>query len=117
MGYLIIDHKAYDGTVVETDTDWCRHCQAVIDKRKWKADGGIWKCSGCDGPVCAACVSVRDSGNNLVCNPWKRQVDDAAEDMHRLEKWMGRSLSPAEMSELQQVIKNGGAFIRGGIVG
>jgi hypothetical protein len=89
MGYLLIDDSVSGGKKFETDTTWCRHCQAVIDERKWKRDGGVWKCSGCAGPVCNVCVTNRDSGNNLVCAPWKKTLDNEIKNIERRNQFLG----------------------------
>lgn len=73
MGYLIIDDRASGGSVREYDTTHCRHCQAVIDKKKWAEDKGIWKCSQCRGPVCHHCSAV-DAPAGL-CDPWEKKIE------------------------------------------
>ena len=75
MGYLKKDERASGGSLFETDTTHCRHCQAVIDKRKWREDMGIWKCSACDGPVCHHCTEIA-AANNYACDPWQKKIDE-----------------------------------------
>ena len=74
MGYIVIDNRANGGGIVEKDTTHCRHCQAVIDKGKWKRDGGIWYCSKCAGPICLFCVGERER-TGVACSPWKEKIE------------------------------------------
>lgn len=85
MGYMMIDNRASGGVLVEKDTTFCRHCQAVIDKKKWREDGGIWKCSKCDGPVCHACTK-KAAANGYACQPWRKQLEDAVKFNNELTR-------------------------------
>lgn len=88
MGYLLIDSTASGEGKFETDTCHCRHCQAVIDKRKWREDQGIWYCSKCAGPVCHACTKLA-AANNYTCRPWEKLIDDMYKQAQQRAKLIG----------------------------
>ncbi len=75
MGYLMIDNRASGGELHEYDTTGCRHCQRVLDIKKWKESLGHWWCSKCDGPVCSSCVAVVGQDGNFVCDPWQAKAE------------------------------------------
>lgn len=75
MGYLIIDDRASGGGVREYDTVACGHCQGVIDKARWRLEGGIYKCSGCKKPMCHQCSSPESIA--MGCDPWQEKVERA----------------------------------------
>jgi len=53
-GYLLADDRASGGLRDEQDMLGCNHCQRLMKKPDWKADGGF--CHGCDAPVCPQCA-------------------------------------------------------------
>lgn len=93
MGYVLVDHRAYDGTVREYNTTTCRHCNAVIVYSSKPLGGflrkvrtsyhklrgrceelgqGFW-CHPCGGDICHWCgEAATKGGNNGPCITMER---------------------------------------------
>ena len=78
QGYLWSDNRCSGGQVEEADLLGCKHCQALIDKRKWREAGAF--CHHCDGPICATCDSVPG------CTPFEQRLDQQLREAHRREQ-------------------------------
>lgn len=81
MGYAVVDNRASGGALHEDDLLGCRHCQALIDKSKWKISGAFCHC--CDGPICAGCDARRP---DFGCEVFERKFARAVEDNYRREQ-------------------------------
>lgn len=55
LGNLLIDHRAFDGSVVERDTSTCTHCQCVVVLNPLRSRERGY-CSKCDHYICDECV-------------------------------------------------------------
>lgn len=77
-GYLFNDNRASGNGLKEADLLGCKHCQALIDKTKWKADGAF--CHSCDGPICTRCDSRMPT---FGCEVFERKLARAIEDQYR----------------------------------
>ena len=55
-GYLLCDDTCSGGIRDEADLIGCSHCQKLMKKPDWQADGGF--CHSCDAPVCSACADL-----------------------------------------------------------
>jgi hypothetical protein len=89
-GSFVVDDRSSGGTLNIADTDWCRHCQAVIVMKAnsdWCRKEGGW-CVRCFGPLCGGCARAMAEGGPIrsitgtqwvdkgICTPFKKQVDD-----------------------------------------
>lgn len=81
-GYVMVDNRASGGGMREDDILGCKHCQAAIDKSKWKENGAF--CHACDGPICSHC-DVRTSA--FGCENFERKFARAIEDQYRREQF------------------------------
>lgn len=81
LGYNLNDNRASGGKKVEADLMGCFHCQALIDKTKWKAEGAFCHC--CDGPVCSHCDRRM---TQFGCENFIRKLDQAANNLHRQQQ-------------------------------
>lgn len=87
MGYLLIDDRASGGKLREYDTLGCGHCQGVIDKKRWRLEGGIYKCSGCKKALCHNCTNIHSVANlELKCDPWQEKVERAVKAWDDIKK-------------------------------
>ena len=83
VGYIMNDNRASGGVLTEDDVLGCKHCQACIDKRNWKAFGEN-RCFKCDEPVCSICnLKMRATGE---CTNFEKVVERAVEDRVRAEQ-------------------------------
>lgn len=88
MGYLKVDNRLSGGQLFETDTQACPHCQGVIDKRKWRMDGGIYCCSRCKKPLCHNCSDVFAKTNG-ECKPWQQKIEEQLREIEMILKTGG----------------------------
>jgi hypothetical protein len=77
MGYLLNDNRASGGKVEEADLLGCVSCQALIDKKKWQAEGCYDHQLG--GPICSTCE--RTGTQNF-----KQYLDRALQESYRREQ-------------------------------
>ena len=78
MGYILNDNSVSGGKRAQHDTDWCRHCQAVLKKDALKVNGGF--CSHCWGPLCLECAK---EAITVGCVPFKQKIDREWDRIHR----------------------------------
>lgn len=72
-GYLLIDHRANHGGVVETATLTCSHCQrqVILNPDRSRERG---YCPKCDHYVCDACEAIRVATGE--CRTFKQIMDE-----------------------------------------
>jgi len=68
LGNLLIDHRAYDGSVFEADTSTCSHCQRVVVLRADRTRARAY-CAKCDHYICDGCVG-------RPCTPFARILEN-----------------------------------------
>lgn len=77
----MVDNRASGGRVREDDILGCRHCQACIDKAKWKVEGAF--CHACDGPICSFCDARKST---FGCEVFEKRFARAIEESYRKEQ-------------------------------
>lgn len=80
-GYIMNDNRASGGTLEEADALGCKHCQAIIDGKKWRQDGAF--CHACDGPICTHCDKRRPQ---FGCEIFERTLARAVEEQYRRDQ-------------------------------
>lgn len=80
-GYLLADDRASGGQRVEASMLGCSHCQKLMRKTDWKADGAFCHC--CDKPICGPCS---DRMLTRGCENFMRQLEQAVDDSYRQEQ-------------------------------
>ncbi len=80
-GYLRSDNRCSGGDLDEADVVGCSHCQKIMKKTGWKADGGF--CHRCDAPVCGLCC---DRIPLHGCEVFMRVLETALAKKYRLEQ-------------------------------
>ena len=72
-GYLMKDHRAGGGSMFESATLTCSHCQrqVILNPDRSRARG---YCPKCDHYVCDACEAVR--AQTGTCYTFKQRMDD-----------------------------------------
>lgn len=80
-GYLLADDRCSGGARDEADMMGCKHCQRLMKKRDWQADGGF--CHGCDAAVCGPCA---DRIPRFGCETFVRVVEAKIERQYRREQ-------------------------------
>lgn len=83
MGYLYADDRASGGPLTEADVWTCSHCQKILVRTGWAADGG-W-CGRCMQPVCGSCA---DKMTTQGCMPFKRLIDEALDKLYHHQQLM-----------------------------
>lgn len=83
QGYLLNDNSASGGVKVEADMLGCNHCQALIEKAKWKAGQTGAYCRACDSPICTTCaMAFKTQG----CVVFSKKFEAALNDLHRRQQ-------------------------------
>ena len=79
-GYLMVDHRSGGGSLVESATYTCSHCQrvVVINPLRTRARG---YCPNCDHHVCDECEAARVATG--VCRPFNQVADHVQETAAR----------------------------------
>jgi len=85
-GYMFADDRCSGNGLKEADMLGCNHCQGLMEKNKWREDGG-W-CSCCGQPVCGPCA---DKILTEGCIPFIKKVDMQLEENYK-KKQLGRIL-------------------------
>ena len=91
-GYFINDDRPSGGRLSEDDVLGCAHCQRVLKRKSWLANGGY--CHQCDQELCVECATAaqKDGSQSLAapgnivtagCANFKRFVDRALADDYR----------------------------------
>ncbi len=80
-GYLFSDDRCSDGPFEEASILGCSHCQKLMKKKDWQADGGF--CHSCDAPVCSHCA---DRILKHGCEVFMRALETALMKQYRLEQ-------------------------------
>lgn len=80
-GYLFNDNRAAGEGLQESDLLGCKHCQALIDKAKWKEAGAF--CHICDGPICAYCDKRTPQ---YGCENFARRIEQSVERDYRRQQ-------------------------------
>lgn len=78
QGYLLNDNRAAGQGLKEDDIFSCAHCQALLEGKKYKEDGG-W-CGRCMEPLCGPCA---DKMLTEGCVPFKAKIDKILEEAYR----------------------------------
>jgi hypothetical protein len=78
QGYLWSDNRCSGGKFEEADILGCKHCQGLIDKRKWRVEGAF--CHVCDSPLCSYCAGKPG------CTPFEKTLERALSEAHRREQ-------------------------------
>ena len=80
LGYILNDNTASGGVKYEADALGCIHCQALIDKTKWKAGLEGAYCPQCDDAICFPCAARMAK---FGCEPTIKKFTDALDDQYR----------------------------------
>ena len=80
-GYLLNDNRCSGGKLEEAAMLGCNHCQKLIVKSEWQADGAFCHC--CDAPVCGPCG---DRARYVGCAPFLKTLEQAIEETYRREQ-------------------------------
>lgn len=80
-GWVKTDNRESGGVLFEDDILGCKHCQALVHGKDWRADGGF--CCVCDGPVCNNC---RNRMLTHGCENFEKKINQLLDDMHRKEQ-------------------------------
>lgn len=80
-GYVMVDNRASGGGLREDDLLGCLHCQALIDKSKWSAEGAF--CHVCYGPICSFCDERKTT---FGCEVFEKRFARAIEENYRKEQ-------------------------------
>jgi len=98
MGWLFVEEGMcevsgeFKGGRQEFDTVACVHCGGVIKiviSGVTKAKDTKYRCEHCDGPVCKYCAPKMEKDG---CNPLKKQIDQAVDQMARAKPGMVRRI-------------------------
>jgi hypothetical protein len=81
MGYNLRDDRASDNGLEENDLLGCTHCQRLLRKTEWQAEGGF--CHSCNAPVCSGCAARIPK---FGCTPFLRQLETQLEQKYRREQ-------------------------------
>src|SRR5271166_5101940 len=77
-GYLRSDNRCSGGALEEATILGCSHCQKLLKKSEWQADGGF--CHSCDAPVCGPCA---DRIPKHGCEVFMRVLEGEMEKQYR----------------------------------
>lgn len=80
-GYILADDRNSGGKLDEADAVGCSHCQKLMKKHDWQADGGF--CHSCDAPVCGPCATLTLTQG---CSPFLRVLETALMKQYRREQ-------------------------------
>ena len=80
-GYLMLDHRAGGGALIESATYTCKHCQRVVvlNPERTRARG---YCRGCDHHICDECEAERAASGG-VCRDFNRLAEQIQESAAR----------------------------------
>lgn len=70
-GYLMVDNRHSGGSLSETATKTCAHCQATVVMNPLRQRERHW-CTRCDAYICDGCTAFE-------CVPFKKILDDAVD--------------------------------------
>jgi hypothetical protein len=82
QGYIINDNRCSGGVLEEDDILGCSHCQKLMKRPQWQADGGF--CHSCDAPLCGPCATraMKDG-----CTVFLKTLESALEAQYRKEQY------------------------------